>query len=202
MPAKQHLNFHGTVSTFVCQFHPSLTGAPVLNLPTPSPPQTVLSATRERSMLTRRESRSRCLLVWKKTGCDRWRFISTVSPARRAAFIAPALLASLPFFFVMHDCCRAVLNSCDTVSCRKVSLFSLVICVSSRAIVTNSFVSAALSRAKHCANDFGDFGVLHGVHQCVLGASRVALRLGRCVLLTEGCNQRDILQHLLRTLLL
>ena len=29
MPAKQHLNFHGTVSTFVCRLHPSLTGAPV-----------------------------------------------------------------------------------------------------------------------------------------------------------------------------
>ena len=85
MPAKQHLNFHGTVSTFVCQFHPSLT-ALVLNLPTPSTPQTVLSTTRERSMLTRRESR------WK------------------------------------------------------VSLFSLVICVSSRAIVSNSFVCVALRR--------------------------------------------------------
>ena len=53
--------------------------------------------------------------------------------------------------------------------------------------------------AKHCALDFGDFGVLHGVHQCVLGASRVALQLGRCVLLTEGCDQRGILQHLLST---
>ena len=50
MPAKQHLNFHGTVSTFVCRFHPSLTGAPVLNLPTPSTPQTVLSTTRERGI--------------------------------------------------------------------------------------------------------------------------------------------------------
>ena len=33
MPAKQHLNFHGTMSTFVRRFHPSLSGAPVLNLP-------------------------------------------------------------------------------------------------------------------------------------------------------------------------
>ena len=41
---------------------------------------------------------------------------------------------------------QGVLNSCDTVSCRKVSLFSLVICVSSRAIVSNSFISAALRR--------------------------------------------------------
>ena len=45
-----------------------------------------------------------------------------------------------------HSCCRAVLNSCDTVSRRKVSLFSLMICVPSRAIVSNSFVSAALRR--------------------------------------------------------
>ena len=30
MSAKRHLNFHGTVSTFVYQFHLSLTGAPVL----------------------------------------------------------------------------------------------------------------------------------------------------------------------------
>ena len=41
---------------------------------------------------------------------------------------------------------RVVLNSCDTVSCRKVSLFSLVICVPSRAIVSNSFVSTVLRR--------------------------------------------------------
>ena len=73
-------------------------------------------------------------------------------------------------------------------------------CVSSRAIISNSFnlcSSETCQCAKHCAFDFGDFGVLHGVHQCVLGASRVALRLGRCVLLTEGCDQRGILQHLL-----
>ena len=65
---------------------------------------------------------------------------------------------------------------------------------------SNSFISVTLRRvkcAKHCALDFGDFGVLHGVHQCVLGASRVALRLGCSVLLTEECDQRDILQHLL-----
>ena len=52
--------------------------------------------------------------------------------------------------------------------------------------------------AKHCALDIGDFGVLH----CDLDASRVALRLGSCVLLTEGCDQRGILQHLLSALLL
>ena len=41
---------------------------------------------------------------------------------------------------------QRVLNSCDTVSCRKVSLFSSVVCVSSRAIISNSFVSVALRR--------------------------------------------------------
>ena len=58
MSTKQHLNFHGTVSTFVCRLHPSMTGAPALGLPTPSTPRTVLSTMREReeSMLTRRES--------------------------------------------------------------------------------------------------------------------------------------------------
>ena len=128
-------------------------------------------------------------------------FVSTVTSARRAVFTAPALLASLPFFFVMHDCCRAVLNSCDTVSCRKVSLLSSVVCVSIRSITSNSFVSVTLETcqcAKHCALDFGDFGVLH----CVLDASRVALRLGCCVLLTELCDQRGVLQHLMCTLLL
>ena len=50
--------------------------------------------------------------------------------------------------------------------------------------------------------DFGDFGVLHCIHQCVLGANRVVLRLGCCVLLARGCDQRDILQHLLSALLL
>ena len=48
MPAKQHLNFHGTVNAFVCRLHPSLTGTPVLALPTPSAPQIVLSTMRER----------------------------------------------------------------------------------------------------------------------------------------------------------
>ena len=95
---------------------------------------------------------------------------------------------------------QGVLNSCDTVSCRKVSLFSLVICVPSRGNRVEFLHLCSSEKcqcAKHCALDFGDFGVLHGVHQCVLGASRVALQLGRCVLLTEGCDQRGILQHLL-----
>ena len=151
----------------------------MLALPTHSTPRTVLSEDRVR-----------------QNGVSNQQF----DQARRAAIIAPALLASLPFFFVKH-CCRGVLNSRDTVSCRKVSLFSLVICVSSQAFVSNSFVSAASETcqcAKHCTFDFGDFGVLHGVRQCVLDTSRVALRLGRCVLLTEGCDRRGILQHLLR----
>ena len=50
MSAKQHLNFHGTVSTFVRRLHPSMTGAPALYLPTHSTPQTVLSTTREREV--------------------------------------------------------------------------------------------------------------------------------------------------------
>ena len=78
-------------------------------------------------------------------------------------------------------------------------------CVSSRAIVSNSFITAVLRRvkcAKHCTLDFCDLGDLHGVHQCVLSTRRVALRLGCCILLAKEYNQRDILQHLLRTLLL
>ena len=78
-------------------------------------------------------------------------------------------------------------------------------CFSSRANRVEFFrlcSSETCQCANHCTLDFGDFGVLHGVHQCILGASRVALQLSCCVLLTEGCDQRGILQHLLRTLLL
>ena len=167
-----------------------------------STPRTVVSTTRERGINAGRVDLDVHLRGRRQAVSG---FVSTVSPARRATFTAPALLASLPFFFVMHDCCRAVLNSCDTVSCRKVSLFSSVVCISSRAIASNSFISVTLETcqcAKHCVFDFGDFGVLHGIHQCDLGASRVALRLGCCVLLTEGCDQRGILQHLLSALLL
>ena len=64
------------------------------------------------------------------------------------------------------------------------------------------FSSETCQCAKHCALDFGDLSVLHGVHQCVLSASRVALQLGRRVLLAEGCDHRGILQHLSGTLLL
>ena len=66
-----------------------------------------------------------------------------------AAFTAPTLLASLPYFFIMRA--GTVLNSWE-------------ICASSRAIASNSFISATLRRVT--ALDFGDFGVLHGVHQC------------------------------------
>ena len=100
-----------------------------------STPRTVVSTTRERGI---NEDKKRVDLDVRLRGRRQAvsGFVSTVSPARRAAFTAPALLTSLPFFFVMHDCCRAVLNSCDTVSCRKVSLLSSVVCVSSRAIVS------------------------------------------------------------------
>ena len=241
MSAKQHLNFHGTVSTFVCQFHLSLTGAPVLqcncnlslcawhsscwkakplfvssslqpdstvtqstsycsledtskslcHLMSCSTPRTVVSTTRERGINADKKGVDLdvCLRGRRQAVSG---FVSTVSPARRAAFTASALLASLPFFFVMHDCCRAVLNSCDTASCRKVSLFSSVVCVSSRSNRVEFLHlcnSETCQCAKHCALDFGDFGVLHCVHHCVLDTSRVALRLGRCVLLTEWCDQ-------------
>ena len=72
MSEKQHLNFHGTVSTFVRRFHPSLTGAPVLTEPTTSTPLTVLSTTRERE--TNADKKGVDLdvhLRGKRTGCDR-----------------------------------------------------------------------------------------------------------------------------------
>ena len=146
--------------------------------------RTVVSTTRERGI---NENKKRVDLDVRLRGRRQavTGFVSTVTSARRAVFTAPALLASLPFFFVMHDCCRAVLNSCDTVSCRKVSLLSSVVCVSIRSITSNSFVSVTLETcqcAKHCALDFG------------------ALRLGCCVLLTELCDQRGVFQHLLSAL--
>ena len=152
---------------------------------------------KEESMLSRRESISMVVCVeedrlWQMTRDPRYAscFVSTVSPARRAAFTAPALLASLPFFFVMRACNKRCLELASAFqvgqSCRIPSSLQLETC----------------QCAKHCANDFVDFGVLHCVHQCVLGTSRVALRLGCCVLLTEGCDQRDVLQHLLSALLL
>ena len=164
MSAKQHLNFHGTVSTFCSS------ASPVYDWST-----CVVSANAFNS--------SNCAFNNEREGesismfaCVEEDRVSRVQDTRVTRF-------------------RVGRSRCSR----------LWDCVSSRAIVSNSFVAVALETcqcAKHCANDFGDFGVLHGVHQYVLGASRVALRLGRCVLLTEGCDRRGILQHLLRTLLL
>ena len=127
-------------------------------------------------MLTRRESQSRCSLVWKKTGCFCFRLNS----------------------FTGSSCCRAVLNSCDTVSRQK----GLVVLVCDLRFKSGNRVeflrlcsSETCQCAKHCTLDFGDFGVLHGIHQCDLDASRVVLRLGCCVLLTKGFDQRVILQQ-------
>ena len=98
---------------------------------------------KEETMLTRRESISMFACVEE----DR---------VRQMAFRLNRLVEPRsPHQHSWHPCLSssscapatgALLNSCDTVSCRKVSLFSLVICVPSRAIVSNSFVSAALRR--------------------------------------------------------
>ena len=142
-------------------------------------------------MLTRRESQSRCSLVWKKTGCD-------VSHQQFHRLVEPCSPHQ-------HSCCTAVLNSCDTVS-RQKGLVVLVCDLRFKSGDRVEFLRLCSSETRqcayHCTLDFSDFGVLHGVHQCVLGASRVALQLGCCVLLTEGCDQRGILQHLLSALLL
>ena len=81
-------------------------------------------------MLKRRESRSRCSLVWKKTGC----YVSSqkFQPARRAAFTAPVLQ--------LQVCSELVVTRFHD---RKISLMT---CFSSRAIASNSFVSLALRR--------------------------------------------------------
>ena len=100
-----------------------------------STPRTVDSTTRERG-INENKNRVDLDVRLRRRRQTVFGFVSTVSSARRAAFTAPALLSSLPSFFVMHDCCRAVLNSCDTVSCRKVSLLSSVVCVWSRSIVS------------------------------------------------------------------
>ena len=141
-------------------------------------------------MLSRRESISTFTSVEE----DRVRrFASTVSLARRTAFTAPVLL----------------LQGCSELMRHGFVSEGLVVLGDDLRIKSGNRVeflrlcsSETCQCAKHCALDFGDFGVLHGVHQCVLGASRVALRLGRCVLLTEECDQRDILQHLLSASLL
>ena len=76
MPAKQHLNFHGTVSTFVCRLHPSLTGAPAC-----------VESANAFSSSNRAFDNEREINADKKGRVRR----------------------------------QGVLNSCDTVSCRKVS---------------------------------------------------------------------------------
>ena len=138
-------------------------------------------------MLTRRESQSRCSLVWKKTGCD-------VSHQQFHRLVKPRSPHQ-------HSCCRAVLNSCDTVSCRKVSLMT---CFSSRAIASNSLVSVVVRRVnpRITTRLISVTSAFSTAFTSVLGASRVALQLGCCVLLTKGCDQRGILQHLLSALLL
>ena len=139
-------------------------------------------------MLTRRESRSRCSLVWKKTGCY-------VSSQQFHRFVEPRSPHQ-------YSCCRAVLNSCDTVSRQKDLADDLLFKSGNRVEFLRLSSSETCQCAKHCTLDFGDFSFLHSVHQCDLDASRVVLRLGCCVLLTEGCDQRGILQHLLSALLL
>ena len=134
MSAKQHLNFHGEVCTFVRRFHPSLTGAPVLALPTPSTPQIVLSTMRERGINAIKKRVDLDVRL-----CGRRQGVTFRINSFTGSFVEPRSPHQ-------HSFCRAVPNSCDTVSCRKVSLYSLVICVSSRAIVSNSFVSVALRR--------------------------------------------------------
>ena len=141
-------------------------------------------------MLSRRESISMFTCVEE----DRVRrFASTVSPARRAAFTAPLLL----------------LQGCSELVRHGFVSEGLVVLVGDLRFKSGNRVeflrlcsSETCQCAKHCAVDFGDFGVLHCVHQCVLGASRAALRLGRCVLFTKGCDQRGILQLLLSAVLL
>ena len=145
MSAKQHLNFHGTVSTFVRRHHPSMTGAPALGLPTPSTPRTMLSRTRERRINAdkKRVDHDACLRGRRQGATDG---VSSQQFHRLAELRSPHQLSWHPC--LSSSSCApatsAVLNSCDTVSRRKVSLFSLMTCVSSRAIVLDSFVSVAL----------------------------------------------------------
>ena len=155
--------------------------------PTPSTPQTVLSTTRERGINADKKGESISMFACVEE--DRLFLVlsSTVTPARRAASTAPALLASLPFFFVMRACNKRCL---ELVRHGFVSEGLVVLVGDLRSKSGNrvEFLRLCSSEtcqyAKHCANDFVDFGVLHCVHQCVLGTSRVTLRLGCCVLLT------------------
>ena len=120
-------------------FHPSLTGTPVLTLPTPS---------------------------------TLWRFASTIAPTRQAAFTAPALL--------LHGCSELVWHGFTSESLI-VLVGDLRYKSGNRVEFLNLCISETYRCVNHCTLDFGDFGILHGVHQCVLGASRVALQLGCCI---------------------
>ena len=102
----------------------------------------------------------------------------------------------------VHRTSTPVLNSCDTVSRQEDLVDDLLFKSGNRVEFLRLSSSETCQCAKHCTLDFGDFGVLPSVHQCDLDASRVVLRLGCCVLLTEECDQRGILQHLLSALLL
>ena len=95
-------------------------------------------------------------------------FVSTVSPARRAAFTAPALLLQGSSELVWHGFVSEGLV--DDLLFKSGNRFEFLSLCSSE----------TCQCAYHCTLDFGDFGVLHGVLQCVLGASRVALQLGCC----------------------
>ena len=148
----------------------------MLALPTPSTPRTVLLTTRERGINADKKGVNlNVCLCGRRQGASV--FVSTVSPARRAAFTAPALLASLLFFFVMRACNKR----CLELVIHGFTSEGLVVLVGDlRSKSGNRVEFLRLCSSEHCANDFGDFGVLHCVHQCVLGTSRVALRLGCC----------------------
>ena len=169
---KATLELHGTGGTFVSRLHPSLTGAPVCveSANAFNSSNRAFNNERKRNPCWQEGSRSWCLLVWKKTGCHRWCFVSTVSPACWAAFTAPALLASLLFFFVMRACNRRCL---ELVWHGFVSEGLVVLVGDLRSKWGNRVEFLRLCSfetcqcAKHCANVFVDFGVLHCVHQCV-----------------------------------
>ena len=90
--------------TFVRQFHPSLTGAPVLAEPTTSTPLTVLSTTRERGINADKKGvdldvhlRGRRQGATDDVSSQQFhRLVEPRSPHQRSWH-------SVPFFFVMHD---------------------------------------------------------------------------------------------------
>ena len=110
-------------------------------------------------MLKRRESQSRCSLVWKKTGC----YVSSQQFHRLVEPRSPH----------QYFCCRAVLNSCDTVSRQKDLVDDLLFKSGNRVEFLRLSRSETCQCAKHCTLDFGDFGVLPSVHQCDLDARKL-----------------------------